>query len=405
MLASIISSVPMPRVLMVDPNANTPPYDHALCAALAGAGWQVTLATSPFLYEALPHPTGFKLEHVFFGATLGRLARASGLAHRAWVRRTGKALEYPLNWLALVARARRDAVDVVHVQWSLDPTFDRAVWSILKGLGCPVVYTVHNLLPHARRRGDVDRYRRLYRAASGLVAHTSATAAVLRRRFGVHDLPIAVAPHGPLLEEQACLTRGAARAKLGLPAGVPIVLFAGLVEPYKGLDDLIDAFGLLARQDRSAWLVVAGRPNYPAETSRSRLEARGLAERTRFDLRFLPREELAAYLCAADVVALPYREVTSSGMLLSALRFARPVVATAVGDLAELIRDGETGVLVPPGDPEALAGALERILRDPDLGRRLGAAGRRATIEQGSWERAARETIGLYRRVIGRAAA
>jgi glycosyltransferase involved in cell wall biosynthesis len=110
---------------------------------------------------------------------------------------------------------------------------------------------------------------------------------------------------------------------------------------------------------------------------------------------------LAAYLCAADVTVLPYRSVTSSAMLLAARRFGCPVVATDVGDLGEIVVDGETGLLVPPARPERLASALERLLADPELADRLGRAGQAAALGAEGWPAAARATIALYRRLTG----
>jgi glycosyltransferase involved in cell wall biosynthesis len=393
---------PPPRVVLLDPNSHTLPYDRALAGALARAGCSVELLASPFLYERLPPPDGFRCTEHFFRLTGGRLGRRLAGERRPWPRRALKAGSYPIDWLALLARFLRCPPDVVHVQWSLWPGFDRLVWRLLQRRGVPVVYTAHNLLPHAAAPGDARRYRRLYLAADALIVHTDRSAAELAARFGVPPGRIHVAPHGPLLEEEPALARAAARARLGLPAAAPIVLFAGLIEPYKGLADLVAAFSALAPALPAARLVVAGRPNAPVAAQQAALAAAGLAERARFDLRFLPRAELAAYLCAADVVALPYRAATSSGLLMAARRFGCPVVATTAGDLAVLVEDGVSGLLVPPGDPPALADALRRLLTDPALAARLGMTGQQAALRRQSWLVAAERTLAAYRAVTSR---
>ena len=388
------------RAVVVDPNANTPPYDRALCAALAGLGCEVELATAPFLYEHLARPGGYRLRHAFFSLAGARLADRLGLGRRPAARRLLKAAEYPLDWAVLLARLAGRRPDVMHVQWSLNPTLDLWCWRGLRRWGLPIVYTAHNLLPHEARPGDAARYARLYRAADAVIVHGRRGAAALVERFELAADRVAVVPHGPLLEEEPELDRAEACRRLGLPMAAPLIVFAGLIEPYKGLGDLIAAFTAMADAWPMARLVVAGRPNEPFAPYRAALEARGLLDRTHLDLRFLPRADLAAYLCAADVVALPYRRVTTSGVLLAARRFGRPVVATAVGDLVELIRDGEDGLLVPPSDPPALAGALSRLLADPAVGVRLGAAGRRVTLTEHSWDRIARRTLDVYRSVM-----
>ena len=388
------------RVVLLDPNANTPPYDHALCRALAEAGCETELATAPFIYGKPPPARGYRVRQSFFRLARGRLARSLSAPQRQAARRLLRAIEYPLDWSLLIAALERQRPDVLHVQWSLSPLFDERCWRWLRRRGVPIVYTAHDLLPHEAGPSDVRRYRRLYQAAEGIMVHTRRSAEELVARFSVRRRRVHVAPHGPLLEDERELGRDEARRQLGLPLWAPLILFAGLIEPYKGLGDLIDAFAELARGLPTARLVVAGRPNEPFEPYCRALARNGLMERAHLDLRYLSQARFAAYLCAADVVALPYRRVTSSGLLLAARRFGKPVVATAVGDLAELVEDGHNGLLVPSGDARALAGALSRVLRDPSLGHRLGEEGRRLTMGEHSWAETARRTIDVYRSLL-----
>jgi glycosyltransferase involved in cell wall biosynthesis len=387
------------RVLLVDPNANTPPYDRALGRALANVGCDVELLTSRFLYEELEHPRELALNEQFFSLAGSGLAGRVGLAHRPAPRRALKAAEYPLDWLLTLARLMRRRPDVVHVQWSFLPEIDLLLWRLLKRRHVPLVYTAHNLLPHDARPTDAARYGRLYRAANAVVVHSRRSALALHTGWGIPAERITVAPHGPLLEAIAPLERAEARRRLGLPLDAEILLFAGLIEPYKGLADLIAAFGTLAARWPLARLVVAGKPNEPFGAYRQQLHALGLLDRTTVDLRFLPEPELAAHLCAADVVALPYRAATSSGILAAARRFGCPVVATSTGDLAEVIADGESGLLVPPSRPARLGAAIERLLADPALARRLGQAGQEAAFGPAGWGDAALRTVALYHRL------
>ncbi len=391
------------RVALLDPNANTPPYDRALSRALVRAGCRVELVTAPFLYEPQPRARDYRVRYAFFQLAAGSLGRRLGLDARPRLRRLLKAAEYPFDWAILLARLARYPPDGLHVQWTVDPRLDLPAWRRLRRRGVPIVYTVHNLLPHAARAGDAARFGRLYHAADRVIVHARRSASRLAERFGLPASRIAVAPHGALLEDQPALDRVAARRRLGLPPDLPLVLFAGLIEPYKGLGDLIAAFGGLVRSVPAARLVVAGRPNEPFEPYRATLAAQGLNDRVHLDLRYLPSADLAAYLCAADVVALPYRDATSSGLLTAAWRFGRPVVATDVGDLAELVADGESGLLVPPSNPPALAEALARALGNPALAARLGERGRRQSLTDQSWARAAERTVDVYREVVDEA--
>ena len=123
-------------------------------------------------------------------------------------------------------------------------------WSV--GSGVPLVYTVHNLVPHDARPDDVARYGGLYHAADTLVVHSQRSATALSQEWGIPPERIVVVPHGPLLEDWPPLPRAEARRRLGLPLDAELVLFAGLIEPYKGLDDLIAAFDSVAARRPAA---------------------------------------------------------------------------------------------------------------------------------------------------------
>jgi glycosyltransferase involved in cell wall biosynthesis len=245
--------------------------------------------------------------------------------------------------------------------------------------------------------GDAARYGRLYRAADALVVHSQRSAQSLQEGWDIPSERITVVPMGPMLEAWPTVSRDEARRLLNLPADAELILFAGLIEPYKGLSDLIAAFVQVAAKRRRARLVIAGKPNEPFARYEQRLRTFSLLDRTLLDLRFLPEPTLAAYLCAADVVVLPYRAVTSSAVLLSARRFGCRIVATDVGDLGEIIRNGETGMLVPPASPDLLAQAIVRLLAAPRVAAEIGLAGQAEALGPQGWPEAARRTLGLYR--------
>jgi glycosyltransferase involved in cell wall biosynthesis len=155
-------------------------------------------------------------------------------------------------------------------------------------------------------------------------------------------------------------SREEARRRLGLDGDV--ALFFGHIRPFKGLDIALDAW---RRLKTNATLVVAGEPwwqmEYPAQPN------------VRFDLRFVPDAEVANYFAAADVVLAPYRTEAQSGVALTAFHFGRPVIATAVGGLPEII-DDRNGILIPPEDSEALARAVDDFFIRRDRGQMERAA-------------------------------
>lgn len=168
-----------------------------------------------------------------------------------------------------------------------------------------------------------------------------------------------------------------ARVRLGLPIGAPLILYAGYLVPEKGVDILVDAMAVLPRRD--VHLVMLG--DGPLRRSlRSRVRSRGLADRVH--LRgAVPPEAVPEFMAACDLLCLPSRREGCPNVVLEALASGRPVVASRVGGVPELVRDDESGVLVAPDDPAALAAGLARALARP-----WDPAALRRTVGALSWD-------------------
>jgi glycosyltransferase involved in cell wall biosynthesis len=167
----------------------------------------------------------------------------------------------------------------------------------------------------------------------------------------------------------------------GAPDAAPLLLHVGRLAPVKGQRELIEALALLRRPDAVA--VLAGKDLETGGSYQRELEtlaaALGVHERVVFAGY---RDDVPALLAAADVFVLPSFVEGLPLTVLEAMAAARPVVASRAGGTPEAVVDGETGVLVPPGDVEALAGALDELLADPERARRLGEAGKRRVEER-----------------------
>jgi glycosyltransferase involved in cell wall biosynthesis len=182
------------------------------------------------------------------------------------------------------------------------------------------------------------------------------------------------------------------RASLGVEPDRRLVGFVGRLSHEKGIDVLLEAMGELARRDARTDLAIVG--SGPLEpTLRARAAGLALGDRVRF-LGHRGHDELPRWLRAFDVLCLPSRREGCPNVVLEALACGRPVVASAVGGVPELLREGN-GILVPPERPGALAGALERALEvtwDPAL--------LRATVPSLSWDAVARTYDALVRAVV-----
>ncbi|MEO8091850.1 MAG: glycosyltransferase family 4 protein [bacterium] len=371
------------RVQIVDPPAYTPPYDRSLSAALADAGAEVELITAPFDWGSVPAPEGYRVTEFFH-------RRSSGLGTGSPLRRPLRGIEH----LAGMRRLRREArrADIVHYQWLPLPRADRH----LLPRGMPLVHTPHSLLRVDAWSGRSARHNAdLLRRMDAVVALTEYGAGVLREQAGVDADRIHVIPHGPLdyltrLDDEAPLP-----ADLAAVEG-PVVLFFGLIRPYKGVDYLLQAF----REIEGAELWVVGRP-FGVDLG----ELTEAAGRCRSTVRFVPRfvedREVPALFRRADLVVLPHRDAEQSGVLFTALAFAKAILMSDAGGFGEVAALG-AGRIFEAGDAAALAAGLEALLGNPGARDRLATAAADAAAGPYAWATIAAQTIALYEGLLGR---
>jgi glycosyltransferase involved in cell wall biosynthesis len=191
--------------------------------------------------------------------------------------------------------------------------------------------------------------------------------------------------------------RAQARLALGLPETGPIVVIVGRLVPIKDHVTFLDAAARVARERSDVTFVIAGDGEL-----RSELEVRArrlLGDRCRF-LGWVM--DLPALYAALDVVALTSRNEGTPVALIEAGAAGRPAVATRVGGVADVVRDGKTGLLVPPGDPHAVAAGISALLDDPDRARKLGEAARREVSGRFTIERLADDLADLYGELLAR---
>jgi len=366
------------HVQLVDPSAFTPPYDRALAGALARAGVDVDLVTSRFLYGPVPEADGYRVEERFYRRSAARGLKAPG-------RRAFKLLEH----VGDMRRFRREAAaDLIHYQWLSVPGLDARLLPDLR----PRVMTAHYILPSYPSRRQVATARRVFGSMDAVIAHSELGARQLQWEAGVDADRIHVIPHGAFdylthLPEEKPLP-----AELEGAEG-PVILFFGLLRPYKGLDTLLEAF----KSVKGAELWIVGNPRMDiAPLQKADDEALG---RVRFVTRFVDDAEVPAIFRRADVVVLPYRDAEHSGVLYTGLAFGKAMVLSAVGGFPEIAEQG-LAHLVSPEHPSALAAALQELVDDEVARAELGEAAKRAAAGPYSWDEVARQTLTLYEELL-----
>jgi glycosyltransferase involved in cell wall biosynthesis len=233
----------------------------------------------------------------------------------------------------------------------------------------------HNVADH--EPGPLQRFATLgaFLAADAFVVHAESDRARLARR--VPGRPVAVFPH-PVVEAVRP-DRGDARGRLGIAS--PLVLFLGLVRRYKGVELVLDAAPRIVAET-SATIAVVGEVFPEARSLERRWRESSVRESIRWRDEYVSEEEMSRWLAACDAVVLPYRYVSGSGIAARAIAARRPMVAAAVGGLVETVQPGSTGELFAPGNPDALAAAVARVL---DRGVAFYEPGLAAAAKDASW--------------------
>jgi glycosyltransferase involved in cell wall biosynthesis len=367
------------RVQVVDPSAYTPPYDRALSAALARSGADVELVTSRFAYGEVPPADGYRVSELFY-----RRAGRFGVADRG--RFPIKLAEHVPDMLRYRRHARQ--ADVVHWQWLTVQPVDAYLLPPKR----PRLLTAHDVLPREPRPGQIGATRRLLEKMDAVIVHSQHGAARLRDEVGLDPGRIHVIPHGAFDYLTRLPDEKPLPPELASVEG-PVVLFFGLLRPYKGIELLIEAF----HDIDGAELWVVGMPRMPLEPLRELAsEIRG---RVRFVPHFIDDSQVPAYFRRADIVALPYREIDQSGVLYTALAFGKPIVVSAVGGFDEIAAEGAARA-VPPNAPLELAAAIQQLLDDPAERERLAQAAAQAASGRYSWDSIAEKTLTLYRALL-----
>jgi glycosyltransferase involved in cell wall biosynthesis len=408
------------RIFVVEPTGQggLVHYAYELCTGLANSGADVTLVTADE-YELGGCPHNFRVErrlHLWkiVDSRAARKPPSSVLAktwRRFWWtgRRVFRFTRLLGQWVRLTNYLIAEKPDVVLFGRFYFPGASFFLRK-LKRHGLILADVCHEYESRdpnlSRINALIDRTteffeRAAYKAFSAIFIHGE----INRDRFlaerEVSPARVHVIQHGvsSLFFSQARHVGLAERYRL--EPSEQVILFFGNLRVSKGIPDLLRAFALIESERYRARLLITGYPTQSVDVQELRRLARelGVEGRTIFDIRYIPNEEVSELMHLATVVAFPYISATQSGPLMIAHAFGRPVVATAVGNFPEVVKDGCTGFLVPPASPPALAGALRKILAAPNLARKMGEEAKRLADRRYSWNSVARDILAVLEQI------
>jgi len=318
-------------------------------------------------------------------------------------RRVLKLLESVLNLSALTVRFLISPPDVIHVQFlpMLMSPLPIDLWFIklCHRRGSEIVLTVHDLLPHDTGETHKQTFHDLYHLVDGIICHSDSIRTRLQAEFSVPEEKIFVIPHGPFFYDLLATAPEETLRNFDLERGKLLVLWQGIIFPYKGIDLLLDAWQQVEANNVDACLLIVGTgaPEF-AEQIREQISRLGL-KHVKLHLRFISTEELVALYRAADIVVYPYRAITTSGALATGLALGKTIIATDLTVFRELLTDRKNALLVDPQSSAGLAAALMELSSDFPLRQQLAANVQAMDFGDQSWLFIGKKTVEAYKKV------
>lgn len=278
-----------------------------------------------------------------------------------------KVISYNKSWKKVVNYCVQEKVEIVHVQWYIFSPLDWYYHKLLRKKGMKVITTIHDLLPFNRHFYDFYFHKKIYSKSDLVISQARMNYDSLINDFHVQSDRVVYIPHGHYMEYSERLSKQEGRMYLGVDNDVPLVLFFGQIKKVKGLDILIRAMKIVSEKYPKVKCVIAGKEwKDDYSVYKSMIDEDNTNHIFKSFIRFIRDDEIKYFFSAADIVALPYRQIYQSGVVLLAFAYEKPIVATSEGEFLTVIKDRETGLLVPSDNIAKLAEAIIWYIENPN---------------------------------------
>lgn len=376
-------------------------YTHNLAKALFKTKENFALITTK-TYEFDKQKTEFKVYNIFFKLAFRLIKFFPILSKEVRLinifRRLLKIIEYPINTVEILIKTKREKYKIAHIQ-SINE-IEILLILALKLFGLKVIFTIHNVLP---RHGQLTNlhfklYKYMYTLCDQLIIHTESGKNQIVDLFNIDKSKITVIPHGSydfFVPEQS-IPKAKAKEKLGFDKNSKTLLFFGAIRVNKGLDKLLDAIPDIAQKYKNLKCMIVGEPfedyiNYKRQIDNNNIE-KYIYEK----LGYIDNFEIPMYFFAADIVALPYLEVTGSGVLQMAYAFGKPIVASKIDGFVEVVEENKNGFLVNITNTNELSDKIISLFSNEKLLDSMGKYSKYLGETKYSWESIAHKTKHIY---------
>src|ERR1700733_3196690 len=389
-----------PRIFMMDLWATVPYYTAYLSKALLAAGVDLTVGSITYYLDTGCFTSrGIKVDP-------GVLDFVGRFQLPRLPRRILKLTESMLNISALVLRFLFSPPDVVHVQYlpMLKWPVPLDLWFIeyCRNRRAKIILTVHDLMPHDTAERYKQTFYELYAMVDGIICHSDNIKKRLHNEFAVPEEKISVISHGPFFYDLPTSENQAILRTFEVEPDRKMILWQGIIFPYKGIDLLLNAWQEVEAVDDTVYLVIAG-TGAPELLDEIRKQIRELGlKKVKLHFRFITAEELVALYRAADIVVYPYRAITTSGALATAPALGKTIVASDLPVFREALIDRENARLVNVSQGNELALVLSELAQDAEQRRRLAEKVRDMNFGDETWRNIARATFATYLKSVNR---
>ncbi|MFC1813515.1 glycosyltransferase [Thermodesulfobacteriota bacterium] len=305
----------------------------------------------------------------------------------------------PATW---IVEGMLTNAELLHAQWWSLPLclIYAVVCAGFKLRKKPVVFTVHNVLPHEKSSLYYIISRILFKLGDHFIVHSDLNREQMIRCYHVPPERVTQIPHGPLdFHTQGRFNRDAVRKRMGFHPENRVILLFGAIRPYKGMDTALKAFARVLHEIPEARLLIAGKIWESWDPYERLIGELGIGDYITTDLRYIPSGEVFKFFGASDLVVLPYHHFNAqSGVGATALSFRKPMIVTNVGGLPELVADDR--FVVPKKDPEALARTIVDCFQNPDTLDQM-AAETGVLASRIAWPVIAKKAWSVYGKVLG----
>jgi D-inositol-3-phosphate glycosyltransferase len=362
-------------------------YDIGLLRGLVGANSSCYLYTCD---ETYPPRDLEDLVYRFYDGIYGSAP--------SWFR----ALKFMIGSIKSLFHAKYHGAEICHLHFFNIGILEFFNFLLSKILGMIVVITVHDVEPFVSSLSIPALSKILYRLSDKVIAHNRVSQEELTRVFLVSEKKIEIIPHGNYfhtIDNIPCQINS--RARLELPLDAKILLFFGQIKEVKGLDILLRSLPGVVKKIPDLRLMIAGRVWKDDFNKYQRIiEDNGLKEYCILNIEYIPNEKVSDFFSAADLVILPYRKIYQSGTVLLAMSYGKPVLASDLAGMREVVKDGETGFLFPDGDVQKLSEKIIEILSEPDHCQIVAENALRLVKCDYGWEKIGHLTSRCYRSAL-----